>query len=283
MNHAEARDYIARLDALAEHRSAPFADGRMMKWRFFGQGEPLVLIHGGHGSWLHWICNIEALARHRRLILADLPGFGDSDDVPKGIGAQEISEFALASLDALLDGRPLIDMAGFSFGGSIAARIAEKRGNVHRLALLGSAGSATPQLPAPELVRWRQLEGEAQEDALRHNLIARMLHAHAKVEPLVYEAYALATTICRYHSRGEVQRRRLQDILADVRSPVLFMWGEKDATATPEATRYLAQTGPNRAVKVIPGVGHWVQAEAPALINAELERWFSETPVDAVA
>jgi len=283
MNHAEAREYIARLDALAEHRLATFADGRMMKWRLFGQGEPLVLIHGGHGSWLHWISNIEALAKHRQLILADLPGFGDSDDVPKGMGSQEIAEFAAASLDELLGEQTVIDMAGFSFGGSIASRIVEKRGNVRRLALLGSAGSATPQLPAPELVRWRHLEGEEQEDALRHNLIARMLHVNAKVEPLAYEAYALATTICRYHSRGEVQRRRLKDILVNFHGPALFMWGEKDATATPEDTHYLATTGPNRRVKVIPGVGHWIQAEAPAMINAELEQWFAGSTTDAAA
>lgn len=275
MNHAEARAYIEHLDALAEHRQVPFADGRLMKWRIFGEGEPLVLIHGGHGSWLHWIRNIEPLARQRQIILADLPGFGDSDDVPKGVGSQEIAEFALASLDDLLGGRPLIDIAGFSFGGSISSRIVEKRGNVRRLALLGSAGSATPQLPSPELVRWRHLEGEAQEGALRHNLIARMLHANAKVEPIVYEAYALSTTICRYHSRGEVQRRRLKDILANFEGYALFMWGEYDATATPEDTRYLASTGPNRHVKVIPGVGHWIQAEAPDEINAQLLRWFS--------
>lgn len=275
MNHAEARAYIEHLDALAEHRQVPFAEGRLMKWRIFGEGEPLVLIHGGHGSWLHWIRNIEPLAQYRQLILADLPGFGDSDDVPKGVGSQEIAEFALASLDELLGGRPLIDVAGFSFGGSISSRIVEKRGNVRRLALLGSAGSATPQLPSPELVRWRHLEGEDQEGALRHNLIARMLHANAKVEPIVYEAYALATTICRYHSRGEVQRRRLKDILASFDGHALFMWGEFDATATPEDTRYLASTGPNRYVKVIPGVGHWIQAEAPDAINTELLRWFA--------
>jgi pimeloyl-ACP methyl ester carboxylesterase len=283
MNHAEAREYIDRLDALAEHRMTPFTDGRLMKWRLFGAGEPLVLIHGGHGSWLHWIRNIESLANHRRLILADLPGFGDSDDVPKGVGSQEIAEFALASLDELLGGRPLIDMAGFSFGGSIASRIVEKRGNVRRLALLGSAGSATPQLPSPELARWRHLEGEAQEGALRHNLIARMLHANAKVEPIVYEAYALATTICRYHSRGEVQRRRLKDILSGFDGPALFMWGELDATATPEDTRYLASTGPNRHVKVIRGVGHWIQAEAPDEINAELLHWFTGETIGAAA
>jgi len=280
MNTDEARDYIARLDAQAEHRCAPFGPGLAMRWRLFGQGDPLVLIHGGHGSWLHWICNIEGLAKKHRLIIGDLPGFGDSDDLPNETSSQDMAEAALASLDALLGGRPPINLAGFSFGGSICARIAEKRGNVRRLALLGSAGSGTPQRPIAELVRWRHLEGAAQVAALRHNLYAHMLHSEVNTDALAYEAYAQCTTITRYRSRGEIQRRRLKDILSDYTQPVLFMWGEKDVTATPEETRFL-ETGPNRTAKVIPGIGHWIQCEAPAIINAELDLWFSASDADA--
>ena len=43
-----------------------------------GSGKPLVLIHGGHGGWYHWMANIAALAKHRRVIAPDLPGFGAS-------------------------------------------------------------------------------------------------------------------------------------------------------------------------------------------------------------
>lgn len=59
---AQAQQHIERLDAIAEHRSIAFMQGRAMRWRIFENGEPLVLIHGGHGSWLHWIRNIEALS-----------------------------------------------------------------------------------------------------------------------------------------------------------------------------------------------------------------------------
>jgi CubicO group peptidase (beta-lactamase class C family) len=40
------------------------ARGPSVTWRRFGSGPHLVLLHGGHGSWLHWVRNIEFLARH---------------------------------------------------------------------------------------------------------------------------------------------------------------------------------------------------------------------------
>ena len=275
MNLEQAREYIRQLDHQAQHRSAPFMHGRLMRWRLFGTGEPLVLIHGGHGSWLHWIRNIESLATTHTLLVPDLPGFGASDDPPDSFHSEDIAQAAVASLEALLGGRPLIDVAGFSFGGSIGARIAEKRGNVRRLALLGSAGSGTPQRPVAELVRWRPHEGEARKAALRHNLLAHMLHDPASCDALAFQAYAESTTITRYRSHGEVQRRALTDILALCHAPALFLWGEHDVTATPEETRFLERSGPQRSVKLIAGAGHWIQCEAPQAVNAALASWFS--------
>lgn len=49
-------------------------------WRQFGSGSPLVLIHGGHGSWLHWARNIEALSKDFSLWIPNLAGYGDSSD-----------------------------------------------------------------------------------------------------------------------------------------------------------------------------------------------------------
>jgi pimeloyl-ACP methyl ester carboxylesterase len=277
MNADQARQYIADLDARAQHRSTPFGPGGSMRWRIFGSGEPLVLIHGGHGSWLHWIANIDALAAKRSLVVADLPGFGDSDDFPREAGAQAVADATLASLNALLGAEHPIDIAGFSFGGSIAARIAAKRGFVRRLATLGSAGSGTPERPRAELTRWLPLAGAAREAALRHNLYAHMLHGTpACSDALAYEAYTRAVIATRYRSRGEVQRIRLTDILESFREPVLFLWGELDVTATPQQVRdELERSGPQRSVELLPGAGHWIQCECAPAVNAELDRWFS--------
>ena len=121
MDSTQATEHVTRIAAQAEHRRVPFAAGRAIHWRIFGRGEPLVLVHGGHGSWLHWIRNVEALARTRRLLVPDLPGFGDSDDPPEGSGLQAIVAAFVASLDALLGPGTATDVAGFSLGGVVAA------------------------------------------------------------------------------------------------------------------------------------------------------------------
>ena len=52
-----------------------------MVWRVWGSGEPLVLFHGGSGSWTHWIRNIPELSRHYELWVPDIPGLGEFDEV----------------------------------------------------------------------------------------------------------------------------------------------------------------------------------------------------------
>ena len=278
MDTAEARDTIERLDARAKRRSIGFAPGRAMRWRIFGAGEPLVLIHGGHGSWLHWVRNIEALATSHTVFVVDLPGFGDSDDLPHGAGVHEMVDAVIAAIDTLTGPGCSIGLAGFSFGGALSARIAVRRGGV-RLALLGSGGSGTPSRQSTPLIRWRALHSEKQEAALRHNLVVHMLHDARNADALAVESYVRSIKATRYRSRGASRRVTLEEILAHYTEPVLFLWGEHDVTATPvEARSRLADSNRNRYVKLLPGGGHWVQFERAQHVNEELERWFGAGP-----
>jgi len=51
---------IDELEACAERHVIPY-DHTPVVWRTWGTGTPLVLLHGGYGSWLHWVRNIEGL------------------------------------------------------------------------------------------------------------------------------------------------------------------------------------------------------------------------------
>lgn len=274
MDTALADQHIARLDAAAEHRSVPFSGSRAMRWRVYGKGDPLVLIHGGHGSWLHWIRNIEALSRDNQVFVPDLPGFGDSDDPPGEFGMQATVDAVSTSLDALFGDRAAVNLAGFSFGGVVSARVAVQRGGVRRLALLGSPSSGTPRRSRTELVRWRNTDEGAQDTALRHNLLAHMMHAESNVDALAFRAYVDAVKATRFRSRS-AHSVPLAEILAPYTGPVLFMYGEHDVTCTPEmAKKSLADAVLSRECRVIPAGGHWIQFERADEVNDELARWF---------
>ena len=276
MNTAHASQEIDRIDALAEHRSIAFLPGQTMHWRLFGDGEPLVLVHGGHGSWLHWIRNIEALAQTHRVLVPDLPGFGDSHDLPPGSSMQALVDVFIDSLDTLLHGRVPIGLAGFSFGAAVSARVAVQRGAVHRLGLLGAARTGTPQRPRAALIRWRKADPAAQDAAFRHNLLAHMLYAEKSVDALAFEVYVRSIRSTRFRHRGNTGNTPLAETLRPYAEPALLIWGEHDVTATPDlAAETLLRDRPNRQYRRLPDGGHWIQFEQADAVNAELARWFS--------
>ncbi|MEG1456446.1 MAG: alpha/beta fold hydrolase, partial [Comamonas sp.] len=119
---------IADCDRRATHHVLDLG-GCETRWRVWGSGTPLVLIHGGHGAWTHWIRNIEALAAHFRVIVPDLAGFGDSADFAAAAHAPERLELLVESLrlgvEHLAPEGPL-HLAGFSFGGAVAGLLAPR-------------------------------------------------------------------------------------------------------------------------------------------------------------
>jgi pimeloyl-ACP methyl ester carboxylesterase len=132
-------EFIARLEHLGS-RHEVMHGGRRMVWRRFGDGPHLVLVHGGHGSWLHWVRNIDALSRHHTLWLPDMPSYGESDSLADDTGAagdrmERLVDSISVGLRSLVGPDIRFDLAGFSFGGFIAARVAA-RGLARRLALL---------------------------------------------------------------------------------------------------------------------------------------------------
>ncbi len=277
MELLEANQTIARIDASAEHLFTRFGDGGNMRWRVFGPRNaqpPLVLVHGGHGSWLHWIRNIEPLAHSHRLFVPDLPGFGDSDSAPVEAGVQYLSDAMIASLDQLFGSSTIVNLAGFSLGGVVSAHVAVRRGAVQKLALLGSPGSETPHRRSGEMMRWRDADGAAQEAALRHNLLRHMMRFEKNADALAYRAYADPVKATRFRSSGIGGAIPLREILQPYTAPILFLYGEHDVICTPVLARTrLSNADLQRECRVIPESGHWVPFERADAVNDALVRW----------
>jgi pimeloyl-ACP methyl ester carboxylesterase len=150
----DARAAIADLARRARHERVEW-QGRYVCWRGFGKGRPLVLIHGGHGNWLHWARNIDALAAEHAVWVVDMPGYGDSDEPAPGGGLPSLVDPLVATLDQLVGAQSPVDLAGFSFGGLVASHMACLRPQIRRLALLGPAGHGGRRRPRGELQPWK--------------------------------------------------------------------------------------------------------------------------------
>jgi pimeloyl-ACP methyl ester carboxylesterase len=237
-----------RVLAAARRHATPCGDGELV-WHTWGQehGEPLVLLHGGSGSWTHWIRNVEALAAAgRRVVVPDLPGFGDSARPPGGQDADFVAPALAAGLRELLGDEP-VDVVGFSFGGLTGALMAAAHPErVRRLVLVGAPGLGL-RGKRLTLRSWRHEADQAERLAAhRSNLATLMLYRDEAIDDL-----AVSLQAC----------------------PVDAIYGEKDALyrETLAAVQPLLEKAPRFGELVLlPEVGHWVQYEDPAAFHRAL-------------
>jgi len=271
--HTEAPEALLdRLDKAAQRRETPCGDGTMV-WRSWGEGEPLVLFHGGSGSWRHWIRNIEPLSRHRMVVCPDLPGLGESAMPPVTDSPAPIAALVRQGLTVVLGEGRRFDLVGFSFGALLAGHLAAQAGAELRSVTLVGAGALGLPRPRTELLKVRDKQGEARIAAHRHNLATLMLADPAAIDDLALLIQEWNTAHGRFRSRGFAQGASLRDAIAEAKAPVALIYGERDAIAWPDLeARFAALRAvqPQAWTGVIPGAGHWVAYEAAEAFNAML-------------
>src|ERR1700692_1517351 len=107
----------------AKRIKPPCGDGSLV-WRVWGSGPPLVLLHGGYGSWTHWVRNVIPLSRRFTVIACDMPGLGEPAAPPEPWPADGLAAIVVQGLDIVLPKGVAPHLAGFSFGGVIGGVVA---------------------------------------------------------------------------------------------------------------------------------------------------------------
>jgi pimeloyl-ACP methyl ester carboxylesterase len=256
---------VAKLESRARREVTAWAGGSMV-WRTWGDGPPLVLLHGASGSWTHWIRNIPPLAERFRVIVPDMPGFGDSDAPPEPHTVDVLAEAVAHGLDALVPA-PL-DLAGFSFGGIVAGHVAARPGpRVRTLVLVGAGGLGLPRPPTRPLVAVTPaMAPEAIARAHRENLGILMLADPARIDDLAVELQAENLRRARFKSGNIPTSDALARALPSVRARIVAIFGSRDAfvgASLDEPRRVLRSLRPDVDVRVLDGPGHWAIYEAP--------------------
>ncbi len=261
--------------AEGERIETPCGDGTLV-WRRWGSGPPLVLLHGGYGSWTHWIRNVVPLSRQFTVIALDLPGLGESATPPEPWSAQGLAAIIVAGLDRVLPGgrsptRTKPHLAGFSFGGVIGGNVAAQLGDrLGGFTIVGSNGLGLTRQPT-ELRRVPPDPDEKTEFAThRYNLNQLMIADPAKIDELALYLQKTNHARARMRSRRFSRSGALVEALPHVTARLDGIWGERDATAYPhldERAGVLRGFQPAARFAVVPGAGHWVQYEAADRFN----------------
>lgn len=264
------------LAARARVLATPCGDGELI-WHAWGDGPPVVLLHGGAGSWTHWVRNVDALVQAGwRVLAADVPGFGDSASAPDDRDADGTVAPLAAGLRAVAGDALPVRMVGFSFGGLCAGLLAAAEPTLVRHLVLVGAPALGINGTRIALTPWRGLDHpQARAAAHRANLAALMLARDASIDD---EAVALQALNAE---RDHMRRRRLflTDILArtlpTLACPVDAIYGAQDALYRDRLERLravLCDPPLVRELVLIDEGGHWIGYEEPARFDAALLR-----------
>jgi pimeloyl-ACP methyl ester carboxylesterase len=259
---------VAGFEARARRYETACGEGAMA-WRAWGQGPPLVLFHGAHGAWSHWIRNIDALASRRTVWACDLPGLGESAPPPDPHSGEGFAAVLAHGLNELFGPELPVDVVGFSFGGVLGAHLAANYPEVVRRLILVDTGGLAP--PAEVTMhRVSGLRGEERREAQTRNLLALLISRRENVDEMALHLQAINPWRARVDAGPLVLPDKLSGVLPRVPVQVDAIWGELDQPhpVPAEQEAVLRRSHPDADFRVIPGVGHMSMYEGAEAFNA---------------
>jgi len=245
---------------------------------------PIVLIHGLGDEADTWRHVFPALARWRRVIALDLPGFGRSEKPRRAYTLAFFAQTIAGMLDVLGIGQAVL--VGHSMGAAAAQRLvlAQPR-RAERLVLIGGGLPIQSRRPPAQL--WRFLApglGEMFYTSLRRS----QEQAYATLGPYYHDlaglppadrAFLRERVWARVWSAGQrraflsalrwlaIDQATRADLfrmrLADLQTPTMIIWGEHDRIAPPAAGAAMAARLPQAQWHIIPESGHLPHQERP--------------------
>jgi len=231
-----------------------------------GDGDPLVLTHGGLVDARWFAPNLDALSENFHVYTPERRGHGHTADVEGPITYQLMADDTIAFLDAVIGGPA--DLVGHSDGAFVAMLVAMQRPElVRRLVMISGgfdkSGEAAPnaEFDVDEVVQFLGgAYGEVSPDGEEHFPVVV-----AKVGELM-----------KNEPRMDVSE------LSRVPHRSLVMFSDDDLMTLSHAVE-MFEALPDAELAVVPGTSHFLTQEKPHLVNALLLDFLTREPVPTVA
>ena len=232
-------------------------NGISMYYELYGEGPPLVLIHGSGQSIADMAAQIDGFRDQYQIIVADSRAHGKS-----GMTEQQMTYRQMASdwagLIAALTTEPA-RVIGWSDGGNIALELARAHSElIDRVAVMGANLAPDESAVYPWAVNW-------------------VLEESANIEKQLADgdtSQNWAALKQQFYLLRELPDMTLEE-LSTIQAPVLVMAGDRDIIRE-EHTLLIYQTLPNAHLAIFPGETHFTPATDPELFNRTVDRFMDQ-------
>ena len=252
-----------------------------LNYKSFGQGQPIVILHGLFGTLDNWQTIAKKLAEQYMVFIIDLRNHGKSPHDPEmnySIMAEDIQHF--------LESQWIYEshIIGHSMGGKVAMEFAHQYPEmVEKLVVVDIAPKAYP--PGHQRIFEALFKIDLKE-------ITNRKEADNQLQPRI-EEFSVRQFLLKNLTREKdgnyrwkmnlpVIFKHYPEILASVEleepfaGDTLFVRGGQSNYITDEDYPLIEAQFPNAVIETIPESGHWVHAEAPATFLQILEGFLNQ-------
>lgn len=240
-----------------------------------GAGPPLVCLHGATSSGrADFGAQLPSLSTAFQAFLPDARGHGRTREDPDlGFHAAQLVDDLERFLDAL--GLPTVHLLGFSMGGHTALAFAARQPD--RVRTLVVAGISRDREPRASVVRKvldpdrieRSDPGWARRLAARHDP-GRGPGSWRRLLPAIADDVATQALLTPRELRA-------------VTPPALVACGDRDPFVPVDQAARLSRQVVDGRLLIVPGGGHEILSERPALVNEALADFYRSTESTAIA
>jgi pimeloyl-ACP methyl ester carboxylesterase len=248
-------------------------NGLSMYYEEHGEGDPLVLLHGGIAGGEIYAAIAPRLAEGRRVIVPDLQGHGRTAHIDRPLRAEDLADDVAALIAQL--GLERADVMGYSLGGGVTWRLAVQHpALVRRIVVVSAACRRDGSFP----------EVLAAMDAMSAE-IAPMMHQSPAY--LHYAQHAPRPDDWPLHVGRTAEMVKVPfdwtDEVARFEAPTMLVFADADSVTPDHVMELFRLRGgglrdagwdgsarPVARLAVLPGQTHYDIVEAPGLVDAVL-------------
>lgn len=270
-------EYARQRLALGFQRKTADIDGERWVWveRAASRADAptIVMLHGYTGSKENWYRLARALGRRYRLVVPDLPGWGESARDANADYGYAAEAARVAAFLRRVGGAP-VTLLGHSMGGGVAAVVAARHPDlVARIGLLDSSGVEFAENAFGRDVLDGGNPFGVHDAASLENYLSILFHQR-RARPWIPWPAAHAL-IAQRRREGDFEQSILDRIgrgderflpgeeAARIRQPALLVWGVQDRVIDPSAMDLYGARIPHARKLLLPGSGHMTLMEFP--------------------